>query len=401
MAACMALGAEGAWTGSVRLSQHFKPHNTGPPSGQGHLCDHRLGFTTEPWGPAVENGLMDPRTVGRSPEGRPIRAITLGGAPGVELELLDLGATVSSLTVECGDGRRRNVVLGHAAPEGYVGTGLYLGSTVGRYANRIARGRFELDGRTVQVARNDRGNSLHGGPDGFDQRSWTWLASSTTTARLGLVSPDGDQGFPGELTSEVEFHVTGQEVHVAFRAWTDRPTVANLTQHAYFNLDGEGAGSIDDHLLHIAADQYTPVDDAGIPVGANASVDHSLFDFRAVRRLGAALSANPDHVAMARGLDHNFVLRGHGQRRCAVLESQASQTRLEVFTDQPGLQAYAGGYFDGSVTGRSGQRYRRGAGIALEPQSFPDSPNRSDFPSTVLRPGETYEANLVWRFTGA
>lgn len=341
---------------------------------------------------------MGVNDAGTLPDGRPVRRIVLGAPPGPVLTLLDLGATVQSLEVSCGDGVRRDVVLGQASPAEYLESTDYLGGTIGRYANRIARGRFPLDGAEVVVGTHDRGNHLHGGPDGFDRRVWQIVGQSQTHAQLTLVSPDGDQGFPGTLRAGVVFEVVGSEVRVEFTATTDATTVVNLTSHAYFNLDGAGAGTIDDHELTVDADEYTPVDPTGIPLGAHAPVAGTPFDFRAPAPLGPPVRSGEEQVAWARGIDHNYVLRGSGLRRAVVLTAPRTGTTLELHTDQPGLQVYTGNFLDGSRPSATGGRYRQGDGIALEPQLFPDTPNRPEFGSAVLRPGETYRSSLVWRF---
>lgn len=336
---------------------------------------------------------------GRLPDGRDVHRLVLGEAPGPVLHLLDLGATVHRLEVTCGDGVRRNVVLGHASPADYLASTDYIGGSIGRYANRIAGGTFPLDGREVSVGVHDRGNHLHGGPDGFDRRLWEVVEHGADRAVLQLESPDGDQGFPGNLTARVTFEVTEAEVRLGFEATTDAPTVVNLTSHAYFNLDGEGSGTVDQHRLTVLADEYTPVDATGIPLGAHAPVAGTPFDFRSATLVGPAIRTVHEQVVTALGIDHNYVLRGTGVRTAAVLESPRTGTRLELTTDQPGLQVYTGNFLDGarsSVDG--GGLYRQGDGIALEPQVFPDSPNRADFPDAVLRPGESYRAQLAWRF---
>lgn len=337
---------------------------------------------------------------GTMPDGRPVRRIVLGTSPGPVLHLLDLGATVHHLEVTCGDGVRRNVVLGHGTPADYLASTDYLGGTVGRYANRIAHGRFPLDGREVVVGTHDRGHHLHGGPDGFDRRLWDVAERGDDHAVLGLVSPDGDMGFPGTLRATVRFDVLPDAVRIGLEATTDAPTLANLTNHAYFNLDGDGAGTIDDHDLLVAADRYTPTDPDGIPLGAHADVAGTPFDLREACRLGSVVRTDHEQVVRARGVDHNFVLRGRGLRTAAVLSSHRTRTRLEVGTDQPGLQVYTGNFLDGTRRSTGGGLYRQGDGIALEPQVFPDSPNHPDYPSAVLRPGERYRSTIEWRFTG-
>ncbi len=285
--------------------------------------------------------------------------ITIGTPPGPVLDLMDLGATVHRLVV---DGR--NVVLGYETTAEYLASTSYVGGTIGRYANRITGGRFELDGRQVLVSANDRGNHLHGGPEGFDRRSWELVEHGPQHAVLRIVSADGDQGFPGELTATARFEVGDDLVSIDLSAVTDAPTVVNLTSHAYFDLGGG-------HELSVPAQRYTPVDPTGIPAGGHAPVAGTPYDFRTARPIGDA------------AIDHNFVVDGTGLRPVAVLASPATGLRLEVRSDQPGLQVYTGGAL---------------GGVALEPQRFPDSPNRPDFPSAVLRPGETYRSRIEWVF---
>ncbi len=303
----------------------------------------------------------------------PDQVIVLGTAPGPVVELLPLGATVHRLDVTGGDGVRRNVVLGHSAAERLTGRD-YLGATVGRYANRIARGHLEIDGTTYALDTHDRGNLLHGGGDGFDRRLWDVVEAGAGAARLRLVSPDGDQGFPGTLVAEVEYAVSAAGVRITYTAETDAPTVCNLTHHGYANLDG--GGTVDGHRLTVPADLYTPVDGTGIPLGEHAPVAGTPFDLRD----GSLLGDVP-------ALDHNFVARGSGMRTVATLDSPRTGTRLEVRSDQPGLQVY---------TGEALARPR--AGVALEPQLFPDTPHHPGWPSAALRPGETYRHVLEWRF---
>ena len=336
---------------------------------------------------------------GALPDGRPVRRIVLGAPPGPVLTLLDLGATVQALEVSCGDGRRRDVVLGQDSPADYLESTDYLGGTIGRYANRIAGGRFDLDGVEVRLGAHDRGNHLHGGPDGFDRRIWQLDEHSASHALLTVESPAGDQGFPGALRASVRFEVTDDRVLVSFEATTDAPSVVNLTSHAYFNLDGVGCGTVDGHLLTVDADEYTPVDRTGIPLGGHAAVAGTAFDFRTPVPIGPAVRSGEEQITWARGIDHNYVLRDTGMRRAAALSSPRTGTTLEVHTDQPGLQVYTGNFLDGSRPGVAGGRYRQGDGIALEPQLFPDTPNRPEFGSAVLRPGETYRAALEWRFS--
>lgn len=340
------------------------------------------------------------RIFGQVPGGHDVRLLSIGSAPGPVVEVLTLGATVHRLEVTAGDGVRRNVVLGHADVEERLTSSDYVGGTIGRYANRIAEGRFTLDGREVQVGAHDRGNSLHGGPDGFDLGLWDVVEHGPDEVVLRLISPDGDQGFPGTVEAAVCYRVEGDTVVVIMAATTDATTVVNLTNHAYLNLDGEGRGTIDAHLLTVDSDDYTPVDATGIPLGDHAPVEGTPFDFREPTLIGPAVRTEHEQVAEARGIDHNYVVRGEGLRRAAVLESTRTSTRVELWTDQPGVQVYTANALDGTRRSTSGGRYRQGDGIALEPQLFPDSPNRQEWPSAVLEPGETYRSRMEWRFGG-
>ena len=337
---------------------------------------------------------------GRMPDGRDVRRLTIGSAPGLAAEVLTLGATLHRLEVTGGDGVRRNVVLGNPDVAQALASTDYLGATVGRYANRIAGGRFSLHDRTVEVGTNDRGNSLHGGPDGFHARLWDVVEHRPDEVVLTLTSPDGDQGFPGRLDVRVRYRVDGHTLGVTMEATTDAPTVVNLTNHTYFQLQGEGAGPADDHLLVVEADDYTPVDPVGIPLGDHAPVSGTPFDLREPVRVGDAVRADHPQVEAVRGIDHNYVVRGQGFRRAAVLSAPAGVTRMELWSDQPGLQVYTGNVLDGTRVGTGGRRYRQGDGVALEPQLFPDSPHHPEWPSPVLEPGETYRSSIEWRFEG-
>lgn len=319
----------------------------------------------------------------------PVQKLVIGSEPGPVLELLDLGATVHRLWVTGGDGVRRNVVLGHATAQEYLESSDYIGGTIGRYANRIRGGRFVLDGETVQLATNEHGNSLHGGPEGFNQRIWEIVEQTERRVTMRLVSPAGDQRFPGTLVALARFETLADGVQVTFEATTDAATVVSLTSHAYFNLDGDGTGPVTDHLLLVAADEYLPVDDTGIPTQPTP-VDDTEFDLRRPTRLA-------EHIAGG-GLDHTFVLSGAGPHPAATLASERTRTRMDLFTDRPGLQVYTATAFDGSRRSTTGHPYRPGDGVALEAQLLPDTPNRPEFGSAVLRPGETWRSRVEWRF---
>ncbi|GAA2119788.1 galactose mutarotase [Kitasatospora saccharophila] len=336
------------------------------------------------------------------PDGRWITRWTFGAPGGVTAEVLSLGARLEALHAPDRDGHRANVVLGGAHVADLLGDAAYFGATVGRYANRVARGRLPLDGTVHHLATQPTGHTLHGGPDGYATRLWEGEAvreEHRVGVRLRLHSPDGDQGFPGALTAEVGYLLDAHgELTIEYRATTDAPTVVNLTNHAYFNLAGEGNGTVLDHRLRVDASGYLPVDDDLIPLGPVAPVDATPFDLRDPHPLADRFALHHPQLGPAgAGYDHTWVLDGTGLRTAAVLTDPASGRRLECRTTEPGLQVYTGNLFDGSVTGRSGRPYRAHAGIALETQHFPDSPNRPDYPSTVLRPGEEYRSTTVYR----
>lgn len=328
------------------------------------------------------------------------RAFTLDNGAGLSLTALDLGGCVTSLKVPDRQGRLADVVLGLSAPADYARPHPHLGAIVGRYANRIAGASFTLDGRTHRLPANNGANTLHGGPAGFARRTWDVeplprAADGSVTLLLRLASEDGDQGFPGRLDVEVRYTLTPRmEWRIAYRARCDRPTVVNLSQHAYFNL--AGGGDILGHRLAIAAQSYCAVDEALIPTQV-APVAGTPFDFRAPAAIGARLGEPHPQLLRARGYDHNWVLDGQGLRVVARLEDPASGRAMEVATTEPGLQFYSGNFLDGSLAGRDGPLVRH-AGLCLETQHFPDSPHRPDFPSTVLRPGETFASTTVYRF---
>ncbi|MFG3054722.1 aldose epimerase family protein [Kitasatospora sp. NPDC048239] len=338
------------------------------------------------------------------PDGRRITRWTFGSRTGVTAEVLSLGARLQTLNVPDRAGRRANVVLGGGSVEDLLGRASYLGAIVGRYANRIASGVLPLDGTTHRLATQPTGHTLHGGPDGFATRLWDGVpvrADRQVGVRFRTRSLAGDQGFPGTVTADVTYLLDPDgELSITYRAVTDAPTVVNLTNHAYFNLAGEGSGTVLDHLLRVEAGRYLPVDEELIPLGPVEPVAGTPFDLRRARRLGTCIAEEHGQIHRAgRGFDHNWVLDGTGYRRAAILSHPASGRRVECMTTEPGIQVYTGNHFDGSLTGRSGRPYPAHAGIALETQHFPDSPNRPEYPSTVLRPGEQYRSRTVYRFS--
>ncbi|BCJ39969.1 aldose 1-epimerase [Actinoplanes ianthinogenes] len=340
---------------------------------------------------------IDSTAFGEFPDGTVIEKWTLTAADGAAVSILTWGATIQSVLVPDRDGVLANVTLGFADLDGYLDeANPYFGATIGRYANRIGGASFALDGETYKISQNEGETALHGGVRGFDKRVWSAVATDGGVT-MSYTSPDGEEGFPGTVAAAVTF--TFDDAHrlrIDYRATTDRATVVNLTNHAYWNLAGEGAGTINDHLLRINAAYYTPIDATLIPTGAVEPVDGTPFDFRAFRPIGARLRDADPQLGFGLGYDHNYVLAGPD---AAVVRDPRSGRQLTIETTEPGLQFYSGNFLDGRLRGPSGRQYRQGDAFALETQHFPDSPNRPDFPSTVLRPGDTYSSRTTHTFT--
>ncbi|MDB4930474.1 MAG: Aldose 1-epimerase, partial [Myxococcaceae bacterium] len=338
---------------------------------------------------------------GVAADGAAVRRFTLTNARGSAAQVTDYGATLLGLWVPDRDGRLDDVVLGFDALDPYTREHPYFGSTVGRYANRIAGGRFSLDGREYALARNDPPNHLHGGPRGFHRRVWGAGAADPDggSLRLTLESPDGEEGYPGALSVALTYTLTDDDaLRLDYEATTDAATIVNLTHHSYFNL--AGAGDVLAHELALAAPRFVPIDPTGIPLGGTLPVEGTPMDFLAPTAVGARLGADDAQLRAGRGYDHCWALDGpSGElRRVATLTDPASGRAMVVHTTEPGLQVYAGNRLDGSLAGKGGRRYPRYAGICLEAQRFPDSPNRPEFPSATLRPGEPYRQTTEYRF---
>jgi aldose 1-epimerase len=343
---------------------------------------------------------------GVTPDGPPVELFTLGPAGAMQVSVMTYGAAIVSLRVPDRAGTLDDIVLGFDSLEGYLTHTHYFGAIVGRYANRIGRGRFELDGSRYRLPINDEPHHLHGGTRGFDRVVWACEPVGDSRGRglaLRHTSPDGDQGYPGTLDVEVRYLFTGNdELEVDYRATTDKPTPVNLTQHSYFNLAGAGEGDILGHQLSIDADGYTPVDCTLIPTGRIVPVADTPFDFRTPVAIGARIGDPDPQLEYTRGYDHNFVLRGQGpglMHAARVMEPATGRT-LDVFSTEPGLQLYSGNQLDGMVAGKGGRSYGPHSGFCLETQHFPDSPNQPRFPSTILRPGAQYQSRTVFAFGG-
>jgi len=341
---------------------------------------------------------------GRMPDGKAVEVYTLTNARGMEVRAITYGAIIQSIRVPDKSDHLDDVTLGYDSLPGYLTTSPYFGAVVGRYANRIARGRFTLDGRTYTLAINNGPNSLHGGKKGFDKVVWaarSFQHGDSVGVKFEHTSPDGDEGYPGTLHVSVTYTLTpNNELQVEYRARTDRATPVNLSQHSYFNLAGEGSGDILHHVLTINADRYTPVDSTLIPTGELASVTNTPFDFRTPTAIGARIEQKNRQLQYGKGYDHNFVLNRTGSglvHAVRVLDPKTGRT-LDISTTEPGLQFYSGNFLDGTITGKSGHVYRHRSALVLETQHFPDSPNHPNFPSTILRPGREYHSRTVFAF---
>ena len=358
--------------------------------------------TTQPAGPGAEGakGLrVEKQPYGKLPDGREVDLYTLTNAAGMRVKLITYGALTVGVEVPDRDGKLTDVTLGYATLEGWLDNPNYFGATVGRYANRIAKGKFILDGSTCTLATNNGENHLHGGVQGFHKVLWDAQPVETDAAvgvRLTYLSKDGEEGYPGNLKVAALYSLTaGNEFKVEFSATSDKPTVVNLAHHSYWNLAGPAAGDILGHVLTVNADRYTPVDAGLIPTGELAAVKGTALDFTAPTAIGKRIGQ------LEGGYDHNFVLRRDQQALClaARVVEPTSGRVMEILTDQPGMQFYSGNFLDGSVTGKGGVAYGKHFGLCLETQHFPDSPNQPAFPPVVLRPGETYRHTMVHTFT--
>jgi aldose 1-epimerase len=344
------------------------------------------------------------RSFGATPDGTHVDIYTITNAAGVEMRAINYGGIITSLKVPDRSGQRDDVVLGFDSVDGYLKAPPYFGAIVGRYGNRIANGRFTLEGEIFELATNDGPNHLHGGVKGFDKVVWAARPIEGTRGagvEFTRTSPDGEEGYPGNLNTTVTYTVTDDnELVVEYRATADRATPVNLTQHTYFNLAGDGSGDILGHELMLDADHYTLVDETLIPTGEIAAVEGTPFDFRRRTAIGARIDLPHVQLRHAKGYDHNFVLsrRGDGLHHAAdVFEPRTGRT-LSIDTTEPGVQFYSGNFLDGTIAGKAGHLYGFRNGFCLETQHFPDSPNHAHFPSTIVKPGQMYSSKTVFRF---
>lgn len=352
--------------------------------------------------PATTTASMTLEPFGTAPDGQAVQLITLTNAKGVEMRVMTYGAIIVSLKVPDKNGTLGDVVLGFDSLAGYVKSSPYFGAVVGRYGNRIAKGKFTLDGKAYTLAVNNGPNALHGGLKGLDKVAWsadTSHAADGQSVRLHYTSKDGEEGYPGALNVMVTYTLTdSNEVQIEYEATTDKATPVNLTQHSYFNL--AGAGDILGHQLTINADSITPVDSTLIPTGELMPVKGTPFDFTSPHAIGERINVEDPQIKYGLGYDHNFVLNRSdtGLAVAAMLSEPTSGRTLEVRTTEPGVQFYSGNFLDGTLTGKGGTVYKHRTGMCLETQHYPDSPNHPNFPSTILKPGETYRSRTVWTF---
>lgn len=346
-------------------------------------------------------------TFGYMPDGREVKAVRLSNSRGLLANVITYGATLQSVVIPDRDGQLAEVLPGFADMAGYLAKREYFGATVGRYANRIAGGRFVLAGRLHCASRNERGNSLHGGEEGFDRLLWEIAGvrgDPAPAVTLRLISHDGDQGYPGTLTVDATFSLDDSDrLGIEYRATTDRTTIVNITNHAYWTLAGEGSerGAMDAQLM-IPAHAYLPTDAEAIPVGELRPVADTAFDFRTPRAVGERVrDAEDAQIVIGRGYDHDFVLADaitRDERLMATLEDPGSGRGFELWSNQPGLQFYSGNFLDGTTIGKGRRLYRTGDAVVLEPQLHPDTPNRPHFGSAVLEPGQVYRNVMSFRF---
>jgi aldose 1-epimerase len=339
-------------------------------------------------------------------DGRPIILYTLTNSHGVEVRAMNYGGIIVSIRVPDRKGEMADIVLGHDTAEGYMPNPPYLGAIVGRYANRIANGTFTLDGKTYTLAKNDGPNTLHGGTTRtFDKVLWHGEPlKGVAGVTFSYLSKDGEEGFPGNLEVKVTYTLTdGNALIIDYEATTDKATAINVSQHSYFNLKGEGNGDILDHEIMINADRFTPVDKNLIPTGELRPVKGTPFDFTKPTKIGARIDDNYEQLVLGHGYDHNFIVNPkpdeNGLKLAARVNEATSGRILEVWTTQPGVQFYTGNFLDGSVTGKQGHVYKRRYAFCLETQHFPDSPNHPDFPTTILKPGESFREKTVFKFS--
>lgn len=346
-------------------------------------------------------------TFGKTPDGQAVEAVTLTNGKGVSATIISLGASIQAFTLPDKDGKSEDIQIGYDTIDGYLTKPEFFGATVGRVANRIAKGKFTLDSKQYSTPINNGPNSLHGGTKGFDKVVWEVLdvkSGPTASVTLRYVSPDGDMGYPGKVTTTATYSLDEQnQLTIDYKATTDKATYVNISNHAYWNLAGVGSprGAMG-HIVTIPADRYTPTDATSIPTGQHTSVEGTVFDFRKPTPIGDRVrDANNDQIAFGRGYDHNWVVGERvtsDQHLMARVVEPVSGRGFELWSNQPGLQFYSGNFFDGTIKGKGGKLIRQGDALVMEPQLFPDSPNQPNFPSVRLNPGQNYRNTMTYKF---
>jgi aldose 1-epimerase len=346
---------------------------------------------------------IDEAAFNQSIDGKPVALYTLTNKSGMGMKVTNFGARVVALCVPDSEGNPVDVVLGYNTLDEYVNqTENFLGAAIGRYGNRIGGAQFSIDETVYELTKNEGNNQLHGGPKGFFDVVWNAQQLSPSEIEFTYVSVDGEEGYPGNLSVTIVYELTSENgFKITYNATTDKTTVCNLTHHSYFNLSGEGNETINDHLLTIRANGFTPVDSTLIPTGRITPVNGTAFDFNQPVAIGARVNEEDQQLAYGAGYDHNWVLNkeSKGIELVASLYSPISKIKMDILTDQPGLQFYGGNFIDGTLTGKSGKAYKHRSAVCLETQHFPDSPNKANFPSTLLKPDQTYSHTCEYRFS--
>ncbi|WP_299289199.1 aldose epimerase family protein [uncultured Mucilaginibacter sp.] len=347
--------------------------------------------------------IPDSNNFKQTVEGKPVHLYTISNGK-IKAAITNFGGRLVSLLVPDSSGKITDVVLGYNSLKDYqqyTKNGAYFGALIGRYGNRIAKGKFTLDGKSYQLAINNAPNALHGGPKGFSTVVWDVVKTTPNSIELHYLAKDGEEGYPGNLNVNVTYALSDDNaLSITYKATTDKATVLNLTNHSYFNLNGEGSGTINDHLLQINASQFTPVDATLIPTGKLEPVAGTPFDFTKPEKIGARIDAKDQQLAFGGGYDHNFVLdaKEKGQHLAVTPVGDKSGIEMQVYTNQPGIQFYGGNFLEGGDKGKSGKAYEHRTALCLETQHFPDSPNQPQFPTTTLKAGETFNSTTSYKF---
>ncbi len=361
--------------------------------------------TTPPQAEGSQITLMADSAFTKTVDGKEIKLYTLDSGNGITMQVSNFGGRVISLWTPDKDGKYEDIVLGHNNINEYINYEgeRFLGPVVGRFANRIAKGKFTLDGVKYQLPVNNNGQTLHGGPDSFDMKVWNVDSVSKNQIQLSYISPDGEEGFPGTVKVTMTYTLTPEnEFKITYSATTDKPTHVNLSHHSLFNLKGVGNGTITDHILTLNASAITPVDTVLIPTGKITLVEGTPFDFRTPTAIGARIDADDEQLKNGLGYDHNWVVDRKTEKDVELIASlyePASGRVMEVWSDQPGIQFYSGNFFDGKVIGKYGKAHKFREAVALETQKYPDTPNQPQFPSTRLNPGEEYTQTCIYKFS--